>query len=58
MVKEDKVHGIKEFKEKECVSVSCQTDIDHQQMDDLMKNVSTLKAENKRIRNELKISQQ
>ena len=53
MVKEDKVHGIKEFKEKECVSVSCQTDIDHQQMDDLMKNVSMLKAENKRIRNEL-----
>ena len=40
-------------KVKEYVSVSCQTDIDRQQMEDLTQNVAKLRTENKTPRNKL-----
>jgi len=38
---------------KEYVSVSCQTDIDQQQMEDLTQNVAKLRTDNKTLRNKL-----
>lgn len=58
--KDDKVNGIRSSQTvknvnevKECVSVSCQTDIDQQQIDDLTQNVAKLRTGNKTLRSTL-----
>lgn len=53
VLKENKVYGVAAFKEKDYVSFSCQTDIDHQQIDDMIKNELMLRADNKTLENEL-----
>ena len=52
VLKENKVYREKALKEKDYVTVSCQTDIDLQKMDDVTKTLSMLRADNKIIRNE------
>ena len=52
VLKENKVHK-EAFKEKDYVTVSCQTNIDLQQMNDVIKNLSMLRADNKTIQNKL-----
>ena len=52
VLKEKKVYREEAFKEKDYVTVSCQTGIDLQKMDDVTKTLSMLRADNKTIRNE------
>ena len=52
VLKENKVYREEALKEKDYVTVSCQTDIDLQKMDDVTKTLSMLRADNKTIRNE------